>query len=105
VNRCEVLVLVVHVVPICSASVPHAFLRPLGWITQELLVRGPAREYEGKRWRGPQAPRQLLFIMVNRQLTRWQNRRFWLENTLATQLQQRVVGPALAGSEATETPD
>ena len=56
VNRSEVVFLVVHLVPICSASVPHAFLRPLGWITQELLnFPGPAREYERKRWRGPQA--------------------------------------------------
>ncbi|MBX9828172.1 MAG: hypothetical protein K2Y27_24650, partial [Xanthobacteraceae bacterium] len=47
-DRGEVIVLVVHVIPICSTSVPHAFLRSLGWITQEpQLSRGPAREYEG----------------------------------------------------------
>jgi hypothetical protein len=37
VNRSEVIFLVVHLIPICSTSVPHAFLRPLGWITQQPL--------------------------------------------------------------------
>lgn len=48
VDGSEVFLLVVHLIPICSAPVPHAFLRPLGWITQELFnFPGTGARYEG----------------------------------------------------------
>jgi hypothetical protein len=58
---------------VCSARLPSTARMDHAGTVQ---LPGDRRAIRRQRWHGPQAPRQLLFIMVNNRLTRWRNRRF-----------------------------